>query len=181
MEALGRLLKKDFPARIQATSARDIRSAMGLASEFGFDLVIDGAAAAMQHKEELARRKIPVVLGQVTHPFVSNEEIPDRSDYPPVDERIPGQLLQAGVTVALASFSRAFGSLAPAGSAKWLLLDAAGAAGYCKTDDQFPRRVARPTTLVVGRGSADRGDDAVGGYVARPAPRLLYQWRWDAA
>jgi imidazolonepropionase-like amidohydrolase len=164
MEALGRLLKKDFPARIQATSARDIRSAMGLASEFGFDLVIDGAAAAMQHKEELARRKIPVVLGQVTHPFVSNEEIPDRSDYPPVDERIPGQLLQAGVTVALASFSRAFGSLAPAGTAKWLLLDAAVAAGYGMTEEQILRAVTLTPAEILGVsqrvGSLTAGKDA---------------------
>jgi imidazolonepropionase-like amidohydrolase len=164
MEALGRLLKKDFPARIQATSARDIRTAMGLAAEFGFDLVIDGAAAATQHKEELAARKIPVVLGQVTHPFVSNEEIPDRSDYPPVDESTPAQLVAAGVKVALASFSRAFGSLAPAGTAKWLLIDASVAAGYGMSDADILRAVTLSPAEILGVsdrvGSLTVGKDA---------------------
>lgn len=164
MEALGRLLKKDFPARIQATSARDIRTAMGLAAEFGFDLVIDGAAAATQHKEELASRKIPVVLGQVTHPFVSNEEIPDRTDYPAVDERTPAQLIAAGVKVALASFSRAFGTLAPAGTGKWLLLDAAVAAGYGMSEADILRAVTLAPAEILGVsdriGSLTVGKDA---------------------
>ena len=164
MEALGRLLKKEFPARIQATSARDMRSAMGLAQEFGFDLVIDGAASAMTHKEELARRKIPVVLGQVTHPYISNEEIPNRDDYPLVDERIPGQLVAAGVKVALASFSRAFGSLAPAGTGKWLLLDAATAAGYGMAEQDILRAITLTPAEILGVsdriGSLTAGKDA---------------------
>jgi imidazolonepropionase-like amidohydrolase len=164
MEALGRLLKKDFPARIQATSARDMRNAMGLAQEFGFDLVIDGAASAMTHKDELARRKIPIVLGQVTHPYISNEEIPDRDDYPPVDERIPGQLVAAGVKVAIASFSRAFATLAPAGSAKWLLIDAATAAGYGMSEQDILRAVTLTPAEILGVsdrvGSLTAGKDA---------------------
>ena len=36
-----------------------------------------------------------------------------------------------------------------------------------------PRPVPRPTTLVVGLGSADRGDDAVGGHVARAVAALV--------
>jgi imidazolonepropionase-like amidohydrolase len=164
MEALGKLLKKEFPARIQATSARDIRTAMGLQEEFGFDLVIDGAAAAMAHKEELARRKIPVVLGQVTHPYVSNEEIPSKDDYPAVDERTPGQLLAAGVKVAIASFSRAFGSLAPAGTGKWLMLDAAVAAGYGMAEPDILRAVTLTPAEILGVadrvGSLTVGKDA---------------------
>jgi imidazolonepropionase-like amidohydrolase len=164
MEALGKLLKKEFPARIQATSARDIRTAMGLQQEFGFDLVIDGAAAAMTHKEELARRKIPVVLGQVTHPYISNEEIPNKDDYPPVDERTPGQLVAAGVKVAIASFSRAFGSLAPAGTGKWLMLDAAVAAGYGMPEPDILRAVTLTPAEILGVadrvGSLTAGKDA---------------------
>jgi imidazolonepropionase-like amidohydrolase len=164
MEALGKLLKKEFPARIQATSARDIRTAMGLQQEFGFDLVIDGASAAMAHKEELARRKIPVVLGQVTHPYISNEEIPSKDDYPPVDERTPAQLVAAGVKVAIASFSRAFGSLAPAGTGKWLMLDAAVAAGYGMSEADILRAVTLTPAEILGVsdkvGSLTVGKDA---------------------
>lgn len=153
-EALGRLLRKEIPARIQANRTSDVRVALGLAEEFGFPVVIDGAAGALPHAALLAARGVPVVLGQVSHPFVSNEEIPDRSDYPPVDERLPGQLVDAGVKVALASFSRAFGTLAPAGTGKWLLLDAAIAAGYGMRESDILRAVTiNPAEIL---GVADR-------------------------
>ncbi len=154
MEALGRLLKREFPARIQANSPTDIRSALRLGQEFGIDVVIDGGAGAWEFKDELVARRIPVILGQVSHPYVSNEEIPDRGDYPPVDERLAGRLTAAGVATAVATFSRAFGSLAPAGTGKWLLIDAAIAAGYGMSDAD----VLKAVTLVPARilGIADR-------------------------
>lgn len=164
MEALGRLLKREFPARIQATSAVDIRSALNLSREFGFDLVIDGAASAQQYQDTLAARGVPVVLGQVSHPYVSNEEIPDRSDYPPVDETTPAKLLAAGVKTAIASFSRAFGTLAPAGSSKWLLVDAAIAAGYGLSEGEVLRAVTLTPAEILGVasrvGSLTVGKDA---------------------
>ena len=164
MEALGRLLKKEIPARIQANRASDMRVAIGLAEEFGFDLILDGAASAEQHASLLASRKIPVVLGQVSHPFVSNEEIPDRSDYPPVDERLPGKLVAAGVKVALASFSRSFGTLAPAGTGKWLLLDGSIAAGYGMAENDILKAVTIHPAEILGIsarvGSLAAGKDA---------------------
>ena len=164
MEALGRLLKREFPARIQATSAVDIRSALGLAREFGFDLVLDGAASAQQYLDTLAARKIPVVLGQVSHQFVSNEEIPDRSDYPPVDETTTAKLVKGGVKTAIASFSRAFGTLAPSGSSKWLLIDASVAAGYGLSEAEVLRAVTLTPAEILGVanrvGSLTVGKDA---------------------
>ncbi|HEX4935380.1 MAG TPA: amidohydrolase family protein [Gemmatimonadaceae bacterium] len=164
MEALGRLLKREFPARIQATSAVDIRSALALAREFGFDLVLDGAASAPQYLDTLAARRIPVVLGQVSHQFVSNEEIPDRSDYPPVDESTAARLLKGGVKTAIASFSRAFGTLAPAGSSKWLLIDAAVAAGFGLSEGEVIRAVTLTPAEILGVadrvGSLKAGKDA---------------------
>jgi imidazolonepropionase-like amidohydrolase len=85
---------------------------------------------------------------------VSNEEIPDKQDYPPVDERLPGRLTALGVPTAIASFARAFGTLAPSGSGKWLLIDAAIAAGYGMSEAD----VLKAVTLVPARilGIADR-------------------------
>jgi imidazolonepropionase-like amidohydrolase len=164
MEALVKLLKRELPARIQANSAVDIRSALGVAQEFGFDLIIDGGAAAYEHRATLAARKIPVILAQVSHPYVSNDEIPDRTDYPPVDEAIASKLRAAGVKTAIASFSRAFGTLAPAGSSKWLLLDAAIAAGYGLTEAQVLESVTLSPAEILGVnarvGSLEPGKDA---------------------
>ena len=103
MEALGRLLKKEIPARIQANNATDIRTALRLAQEFDFDLILDGAAGAWEFKDELARKKVAVVLGQVSHQYVSNEEIPDKQDYPKPDERLAGRLTNAGIPTAMAT------------------------------------------------------------------------------
>lgn len=164
MEALGRLLRREIPARLQANSATDIRSALALAKEFDFDLVLDGAASAYVYKDTLVARKISVILGQVSHPFVSNEEIPDRSEYPPVDETTAAKLMKAGVKTAIASFSRAFGTLAPAGSSKWILIDAAIAAGYGLPEDEVLRAVTLTPAEILGVaarvGSLTPGKDA---------------------
>jgi len=164
LEALGAVLRREMPARIQATSATDIRSALRLSQEFGFDLVLDGAASAPEFTDELVARRIPVVLGQVSHPYVSNEEIPDTQDYPPMDEGTPTRLTDAGVKTAIASFSRAFGSLAPAGTGKWLLVDVSIALGYGMSEDAVLRAVTLTPAEILGVadriGSLEPGKDA---------------------
>jgi imidazolonepropionase-like amidohydrolase len=164
MEALGRMLRKEIPARIQANNVTDIRTALRLAQEFGFDVVIDGGAGAWELKDELAAKKVAVVLGQVSHEYVSNEEIPDKQDYPKPDERLAARLTNAGIPTAIATFSRAFGTLAPAGTGKWLLIDAAIAAGYGMTDDQVLRAVTLVPAQILGVadrvGSLEVGKDA---------------------
>jgi imidazolonepropionase-like amidohydrolase len=164
MEALGRLLRREIPARIQANTPGDIRNAAALAQEFNLDLVIDGGANAKAEIPLLVSRRIPVVIGQVSHPFVSNEEIPDKAEYPPIDESVPAKLIGGGVKVAIATFSRAFGSLAPAGSSKWILLDAGIAAGYGLTEAQVLRAVTLTPAEILGvdarLGSLTVGKDA---------------------
>ena len=150
MEALGKVLRREMPARIQANSAGDIRSALSLAKEFGLDVIIDGGNAAAEYKSELVARKIPVVLGQITNPYVSNEEVPDRTDYIHPDERTAANLTGAGVKMAIASFSRAFGPLAPGGDGKWMLIDAAVAGGYGMTDDQILRAITVIPAEILG-------------------------------
>ena len=119
---------------------------------------------AWEFKDELAARKVSVVLGQVSHQYVSNEEIPDGSDYPKPDERLAGRLTNPGIPTAMATFSRAFGTLAPAGTGKWLLIDAAVAAGYGMTDEQVLRAVTLVPAQILGVadrvGSLEVGKDA---------------------
>ena len=77
---------------------------------------------------------------------------------------VPARLITGGVKVAIATFSRAFGSLAPAGSSKWLLLDAGIAAGYGLTEAQVLRAVTLTPAEILGvdarLGSLTVGKDA---------------------
>jgi imidazolonepropionase-like amidohydrolase len=164
MEALVKVLHKQMPARIQANSITDIRGAMRLAEEFGFDLIINGGAQAYQVKEELAAKKIPVVLGPISHPFISGDEIPDLKEYPAPDERNAGWLQQAGVKVAIASYSHGLGGIASGITGKWLLIDAALAEGYGMTAAEILKAVTLNPAEILGvadrMGSLEVGKDA---------------------
>jgi imidazolonepropionase-like amidohydrolase len=164
MDALVQVLRRRMPARVQANTVTDIRGAMRLAEEFGFDLVINGGAQAYQMKEELAAKKIPVVLGPISHPFISGEEIPDLREYPAPDERNAGWLVAAGVPVSIASYSRGLGNLASGVAGKWLLVDAAIAEGYGMPANEILRAVTINPARVLGVadrvGSLEVGKDA---------------------
>ncbi|MDH3222515.1 MAG: amidohydrolase family protein [Gemmatimonadota bacterium] len=164
LEALGLMLRGEIPARIQANRTTEIREALELAEEFGFHLILDSGISADAVAAELASAGVPVVLGPISHPFVSGEEIPDRDEYPSPDERRATRLQEAGVAYAIASFSRSFGSLGPAGSGKWLLLDAAMAAGYGLSEAQVLRAITLSAAEILGVedrvGSVEPGKDA---------------------
>ena len=59
METLVRLLQRKIPARVQANRVTEIRTAMQLAEEYGFQLVVDGGASAYEMAAELAARALP--------------------------------------------------------------------------------------------------------------------------
>jgi imidazolonepropionase-like amidohydrolase len=164
MEALVKVLHKEMPARIQANTITDIRGAMRLSEEFGFDLIINGGAQAYQVKEELAAKKVPVVLGQISHPFISGDEIPDLKEYPAPDERNAGWLQQAGVKVAIASYSHGLGGIASGITGKFLLIDAALAEGYGMAPAEILKAVTLNPAQILGIadrvGSLEPGKDA---------------------
>ncbi|MEP6692146.1 MAG: amidohydrolase family protein [Gemmatimonadaceae bacterium] len=163
-DALARVLHREMPVRVQANTVTDIRGAIALSEEFGFELIIDGGAQAYQVKELLASKKIPVILGPVTHPYISGEEIPDRREYPAPDERNAARLAAAGVPFAIASYSHGLGAIASGVTGKWLLIDAAIAAGYGLSDDAVLRAVTLAPAQILGVadrvGSLEPGKDA---------------------
>ena len=164
MEALARMLRGEIPARVQANATRDIRVAIELAEEFGFELVIDGGAGAHQMADELADRGIPVILGPISHPYISGEEIPNPGDYGGVDERNAVWLNEAGVHVSLASFSRGFGTFGPGVAGQWLLIDASIALGHGMSEADVLRAVTLSPAEALGvadrMGSLEVGKDA---------------------
>jgi imidazolonepropionase-like amidohydrolase len=164
LEALASMLAGEIPARIQANRTTEIREALQLAEEFGFRLILDSGISADRMAADLAGAGVPVVLGPISHPWISGEEIPDREEYVDPDERRAARLLAGGVEIAIASFSRSFGSLGPTGSGKWLLLDAALAAGYGLTEAQVLHAVTLGPARILGVddrvGSLEAGKDA---------------------
>jgi imidazolonepropionase-like amidohydrolase len=164
MDALALLLAGEIPARVQANRITEIREALQIAEEFGLQLILDSGISADQMAGDLARAGVPVVLGPISHPWISGEEIPDRDEYPDPDERRAARLHDAGVQIAIASFSRTFGSLGPSGSGKWLLLDGALAAGYGMDERDVLRAITLGPAEILGVadrvGSLEPGKDA---------------------
>ncbi len=62
MDMLVKVLKKEIPALITAQKSPEIMSALRLAREFDFKLVLDGAAEVYLHLEEIKAAGIPVLI-----------------------------------------------------------------------------------------------------------------------
>jgi imidazolonepropionase-like amidohydrolase len=62
LETLARVLDGELPALVTAQSAVDILAALRLAKEFGFRLVLDGAAEAYLVLDEIRAAGVPVVV-----------------------------------------------------------------------------------------------------------------------
>jgi imidazolonepropionase-like amidohydrolase len=94
LEALGRVLRREIPWRQHCHRADDIATAMRLADEFGYDLVIDHGTEAHLLADIIADRGIPVIIGPLltsrTKVEVRNRSLAN-----------PGLLARAGVTIAI--------------------------------------------------------------------------------
>lgn len=62
LEVLGRVLEGEVPALITAQRSTEILAALRLAEEFGFRLVLDGAAEAWLVLDEIRAAGVPVIL-----------------------------------------------------------------------------------------------------------------------
>lgn len=62
LDALVAVLAGDVPLMITAQRATDIQTALRLAEEFGFRLVLDGAAEAFLLADQLAAAKVPIIV-----------------------------------------------------------------------------------------------------------------------
>src|SRR6204780_3376324 len=94
LEALSRVLRREIPWRQHCHRADDIATAMRMAREFGYDLVIDHGTEAHLLADQIAAAQIPVIIG----PLLTNRskvELRNRS------LANPGRLAAARVTIAI--------------------------------------------------------------------------------
>ena len=63
LEALGRVLRREIPWRQHSHRADDIATALRIAEEFGYELVVDHGTEAHLLADVLAERHIPVIIG----------------------------------------------------------------------------------------------------------------------
>ena len=165
MEALVKLLRREIPARVEADLIDDVRTAIRIAEEFKFDLIIDSGLTAYLVKDILAQKKIPVVLGPTSHPFVSGGEVSSTPELLRVmDERNAAILSEAGVKIAIASYAFGFGRFGDAVQGKWLLLEAGLATGFDLPDEEALKAITINAAQILGVadrvGSLEPGKDA---------------------
>jgi imidazolonepropionase-like amidohydrolase len=94
LEALSRVLRREIPWRQHCHRADDIATAMRIAREFGYDLVIDHGTEAHLLAGQIAAASIPVVIGPL---FTSRSKVELRHR----SLANPGKLAAAGVTIAI--------------------------------------------------------------------------------
>jgi len=94
LEALGMVLRREIPWRQHCHRADDIATALRIAEEFGYDLVVDHGTEAHLLADILAARDIPVIIGPL---FTSRSKVELRQR----SLANPGILARAGVRIAL--------------------------------------------------------------------------------
>jgi len=94
LEALGRVLRREIPWRQHCHRADDIATALRIAEEFGYDLLIDHGTEAHLLADIIAARGIPVIIGPL---FTSRSKVELRNR----SLANPGRLARAGVTIAI--------------------------------------------------------------------------------
>jgi imidazolonepropionase-like amidohydrolase len=94
LEALGQVLRREIPWRQHCHRADDIATAIRIADEFGYDLVIDHGTEAHLLADIIAARGIPVIIGPL---IISRTKVEVRNR----SMANPGKLAAAGVTIAI--------------------------------------------------------------------------------
>jgi imidazolonepropionase-like amidohydrolase len=96
LEALARVLRREIPWRQHCHRADDIATALRLAAEFGYDLVLDHCTEGYLMVDKIAAAGVPVVTGPLITAR-SKVELRNRT------LANPGVLAAAGITVAIAT------------------------------------------------------------------------------
>ncbi|MBW4094012.1 MAG: amidohydrolase [Acidobacteria bacterium] len=94
MEALAMVLRREIPWRQHCHRADDVATAMRLAEEFGYDLVLDHGTEAHVLADVVAAKSIPVLIGPL---FTTKSKVELRGR----SLANPGKLAAAGVEISI--------------------------------------------------------------------------------
>jgi imidazolonepropionase-like amidohydrolase len=100
MAIMSAVLEDEIPVRLVVRLAINIRTALSLADTYGFRLVLDECTEGYKVAEEIAKRKVPVVLGPFYYYPENYIQYREGRD---VNWNNAGIMEEAGVQVALAS------------------------------------------------------------------------------
>lgn len=150
LEAIGRVLDGTWPALITAHGVSEILAALRLQREFGFRLVLDGAAESYMVQDEIRAAGIPVIL----HPPMLDNQGEARS----ASLETASRFRAAGIPFALQS---GYSSYVP--KTRVILFEAAVAAANGLTREQALAAVTIDAARIIGQdrrvGSLEPGKD----------------------
>jgi imidazolonepropionase-like amidohydrolase len=151
LEALVRVLDRQMPALVTAQKTTEILAALRLAEEFGFRLVLDGAAESYRMVDDIRRANVPVIL----HPTM----VRLGGDTDGATLETARRLREAGITVALQS---GYEGYVP--KTRVVLFEAAVAAANGLSFEDALRTVTIDAARIIGAdrrvGSLEAGKDA---------------------
>ncbi len=150
LEIMGRLLGGQLTALVTAQTARDLETALRLQREFGFRMVLDGAAESYLVLDQIKAAGIPVIV----HPtMVRNAALLQNATLETI-----AKLRAAGLTVALQS---GYESYVP--KTRVVLFEAALAASWGLPKDQALASITIDAARILGVdkrvGSLETGKD----------------------
>lgn len=148
-EALGKVLKREWKARIHAHRADDILTAIRIAEEFGLDYVIEHATEGYKIADLLAAKGVRCTVG----PLLMTRS---KMELEHVTLKNPGILAKAGVKLAI--------QVDGASSTKWLALHAGLAVREGMPEEEALRAITSNAAEILGLsariGSLEAGKDA---------------------
>lgn len=153
-EVLKRILNKQIPLQIEAHRTTDILNALRLAEEFDFSLILDGCTEGHTIVAEIARGRVPVVVGPISTSFADAPQLKYRHHSP----ENAGVLAARGIQTAIGMVGR------DGLSSKFIALAAATAVANGMDRNAALRAITLTPAEIFGVadriGSLDVGKDA---------------------